>query len=104
MLETRSHIQKDRYPGDFSKLQNQGERFRLYFGMSNQKKSRVSDVQLIRNASSRDEDPTYWLRLSASERVELAWDLSQETWSLANPETDFDESGLCRSTAKLIRR
>lgn len=62
----------------------------------NRKNARIS--RLDEKAGADD----YWLNLTPEERVELAWELSAETWQLAHPDSE-DEPGLPRSVARVVR-
>lgn len=44
----------------------------------------------------------YWLEMTPSERVALTWELSKESWQLAQQDHD-DEPGLPRSVARVVR-
>jgi hypothetical protein len=46
-------------------------------------------------------DRAYWQSVPAEERILQAWQLSQEQWRLRADRTD--ESGLCRSVARVRR-
>ena len=45
-------------------------------------------------------DLEYWRQIPADERVRLVWTLSLEQWRLSGQR---DESGLCRSVARVYR-
>ena len=47
-------------------------------------------------------DRDWWEALSAEQRVALTWRLSEELWRMSG--TFPDESGLCRSVARVYRR
>ena len=54
------------------------------------------------NAREADQcDLDYWLQMPASERVLQVWKLTLEQWELAGLR---NESGLCRSVARVQRR
>jgi hypothetical protein len=48
------------------------------------------------------EDRAYWLQIPDGERALEAWRLSQQLWRLKGG--SLDESGLCRSVARVRRR
>jgi hypothetical protein len=47
-------------------------------------------------------DLEFWLEMSDADRILHVWKLSQEIWRLRGELTD--ESGLCRSVARVQRR
>jgi hypothetical protein len=53
-----------------------------------------------REAHERD-DAAFWAALPRAERVSLVWTLSQQQWRLRSDRRD--ESGLCRSVARVQR-
>lgn len=66
-----------------------------------------SSTRVIRPGDQVDEareDADYWAALSVRERVELAWALSREQWSLHQPETPEDAHRLSRSVARVVGR
>ena len=59
----------------------------------------TSNVSGLDEQSEADD---YWLEMTAAERVELVWQLSKESWQLAQQD-DEDESRLPRSVARVVR-
>lgn len=64
-----------------------------------------SQMTVTRYASAADadrDDAAFWAQIPVEARVLEVWRLSRELWRLSG--TDPDESGLCRSIARLHRR
>jgi hypothetical protein len=64
---------------------------------------RRMSIRVFRTASAHDvEDAAYWRGIAPEVRVAETWRLSEELWRMRD---EFpDESGLCRSVARLRRR
>ena len=64
------------------------------------------ETRIFRDAAGADEaahDAAFWQRIPVEQRAEIAWQLSLEQWSLAEPEVDH-ERRLPRSTLRVTRR
>ncbi len=61
------------------------------------------EVKLYRTMAEHDaDDPAYWAKLSPNERVELAWELSEQLYRMRG---EFvDDTRLRRSAVRIIRR
>jgi hypothetical protein len=67
-----------------------------------ERRARAS-VRRYESAAEADRDDlVFWMQMPETDRILHAWRLSQEMWRLRGDMTD--ESGLCRSVARVRRR
>jgi hypothetical protein len=63
---------------------------------------RRMQVRIYRTRAEHErDDAAFWAAMGRDERVSLVWTLSQEQWRLRGDRRD--ESGLCRSVARVQR-